>query len=146
MSFTKICGSLAGLCASIGHIPLEVGFPLVGLDESRVVLLDDWLFEESVLSYNVQLVWFEGKPVIIARPQNQYTGHLRHSGDESIFITTLAADLLKVSSGLLLGDVAMMKKRLLPFCFGATLVHPDRTIKPCSCCFAGLLFVPKTMY
>ena len=118
----------------------------MGLDESRVVLLDDWPFEESVLPDNVQLAWFEGRPVIVARPQNQYTGHLRHSGDKPIFITTLEADLLKVPSGLLPGDVAMLKKRLLPFCFRATLVHPDRTIKPCSCCFAGLLFAPMTMY
>ena len=117
----------------------------MGLDQSRVILLDDWRLEESVLSYNVQLLWFEGKPVIIARPQNQYTGHLRHSGDEPIFITTLEADLLKVPSGLLPGDVAMMKKRLWPFRFGATLVNSDGTIKLCGRCFAKLLWAPKAI-
>jgi len=120
-------------------------FLLVGLHESCLVLSDDWRFEESVLSKNVQLFWFEGKSVITARPQNQHTGHLQHSGEEPIFITTLEADLLKVPSCLLPGDVAMMKERLLPFRFGATLANPDRTIKLCSRCFAEFLFAPRAI-
>ena len=44
-------------------------------------VLDDWRFGDDILSHNVQLLWFEGKPVVIARPQNQYTGHLRYCGD-----------------------------------------------------------------
>ena len=102
-------------------------FLLVGLHESCVVLLDDWRFEGSVLSKNVQLFGFEGKSVITARPHNQHTGHLQHSGEEPIFITTLEADLLKVPFGLLPGDVAMMKERLLPCRLGATKANPDRT-------------------
>ena len=119
--------------------PVKSGFPLVGLDRCRVVLLDDWRFGEDILSYNVQLLWFEGKPIIIARPQNQSTGHLRYQDDAPIFITTLEANLDKVHKGLLPGDVAMMKKRLIVFRFVAKLENPDRTIRACARCFADFV-------
>jgi len=51
--------------------PPKNAFPLMGLESHRLVLLDDWRFNESILSFNVQLLWFEGKSIVIARPQNQ---------------------------------------------------------------------------
>ena len=65
----------------------------MGLERCRVVLLDDWRFNEDILSYNVQLLWFEGKPVVIAMPQNQRSGHIRYKADDPVFITTLQSDL-----------------------------------------------------
>ena len=73
--------------------PVKGSFPLVGLDRCRVVLLDDWRFNEDIVSYNVQLLWFEGKPVAIAMPQNQYSGHIRYIADDPVFITCLQSDL-----------------------------------------------------
>ena len=123
--------------------PVKGSFPLMGLEACRIALLDDWRFGEDILSYNVQLLWFEGKPIIIARPQNQCTGHLRYNGDEPIFISTLEANLMKVPRGLLPGDVAMMLKRLLVFRFSAKLRRPDRSIQDCGRCFAEFLFEGK---
>ena len=121
--------------------PVKSGFPLMGLESCRLALLDDWRFGEDILSYNVQLLWFEGKPVIIARPQNQCSGHLRYKGDDPIFISTLETNLLRVHKGLEHGDVAMMLKRLKIFRFSAKLENVDRTIPSCPKCFADLLFV-----
>ena len=38
--------------------PVKGSVPLVGLDRCRVVLLNDWRFNEDIVSYNVQLLWF----------------------------------------------------------------------------------------
>ena len=55
--------------------------------------MDDWRFNEDLIGYPLQLLWFEGKPIVIARPQNQFAGHLRYSKDDPVFITTLLSDL-----------------------------------------------------
>lgn len=102
-------------------------------------VLDDWRFGDDILSHNVQLLWFEGKPVVIARPQNQYTGHLRYCGDEPVFISTLEADLYRVRNGQLQGDIEMMLKRLKLFRFHAPLENPDTSIKACPQCFSRFL-------
>ena len=73
--------------------PVKGSFPLMGLEKCKVALLDDWRFNDDILSYNVQLLWFEGKPVVVAMPQNQRTGHIRYKGDDPIFITALQFDL-----------------------------------------------------
>lgn len=119
--------------------PTSASFPLLGLDAGRVVLLDDWRFNERILSYNMQLLWFEGKPIVIARPQNQFTGHLRYDKDAPIFISTLASDIVAIPDGLKRGDVEMMLKRLRIYQFQAVLVNPVE-IKACPRCFAAFLF------
>ena len=119
--------------------PVKSSFPLMGLEDCRVALLDDWRFGEDILPYNVQLLWFEGKPVVIARPQNQATGHLRYRSDDPIFISTLEASLEEVPKTLQPGDVAMMKKRLTVFRFVTKLQNPDKTIKACGRCFVDFL-------
>ena len=54
-----------------------------------VVLLDEWLFDESILSLPVQLLWLEGKPVPLPQPQNTGAiGHKLYNGSAPIFITT----------------------------------------------------------
>eukprot|EP00972_Heterocapsa_arctica_P104946 15466611-Heterocapsa_arctica.AAC.1 len=62
--------------------PPKNAFPLLGLPEARMALLDDWRFNEDIVSYSLQLLWFVGKDFVIARPQNQYGGHLRYSKDD----------------------------------------------------------------
>ena len=119
--------------------PPPGSFPLVGLERHRGVLLDDWRFNEDIVGYPLQLLWFEGKPIVIARPQNQFTGHLKYCKNDPIFITTLmsAVTMLK-GKKIEAGDVAMMLKRLRIFEFRHQLVAPQN-IKPCACCFANFL-------
>ena len=118
--------------------PPEGSFPLVGLEKARVALLEDWRFNEWVVSWTLQLLWFEGKPIVIARPQNHCKGHLRYSGDAPIFITTLKSDLDGLDGkGIAAGDLAMMKKRLKVFEFKH--VFPHREVAACARCFARFL-------
>ena len=125
--------------SGVFNTPPKGGFPLMGLESSRVVLLDDWRFNEDLVSYPLQLLWFEGKPIVIARPQNQFSGHLKYSGDAPVFISTLMADIHKVKGkNIEGGDVAMMVKRLRIFEFSQVLESPVK-VKPCARCFATLL-------
>ena len=118
--------------------PPPSGFPLLGMEKAKVVLLDDWRFNEDILSYNLQLLWFEGKPFVIARPQNSFSGHLRYKKDAPIFISTLEADLLSVKKQIQQGDVSMMLKRLTVFRFTSPLETVQK-IPACAGCFARFL-------
>ena len=75
--------------------PQPGSFPLLGLEEKQVVLLDEWRFDEKVMRMATQLLWYEGKPFPIARPQNQagQVGHILYQGTAPIFVTTKAGDL-----------------------------------------------------
>lgn len=118
--------------------PPAGGFPLLGMERARIALLDDWRFNEDIISYNLQLLWFEGKPFVIARPQNNFSSHLRYTKDAPIFISTLEADLLSVKRHIQQGDVSMMLKRLTVFKFTAVLTSPKK-IPPCARCFSRFL-------
>ena len=41
--------------------PPKNAFTLIGLPAARLVLLDDWRFNEDIVPYAVQLLWFEGQ-------------------------------------------------------------------------------------
>ena len=62
--------------------PSKGSFPLLGLEKARVVVLDDWRFNELIISYNLQLLWFEGRPIIVARPQNVSSRSIDGGGGE----------------------------------------------------------------
>jgi len=117
--------------------PSKSSFPLLGLDRCRLSILDDWRFGEDILSYNLQLLWFEGKPVMVACPQNHSSGHIKFERDDPIFISTLEADLYKERKNIASGDMAMMLKRLDVYKFKIPLVA--RPAPPCAACFASYL-------
>lgn len=119
--------------------PPKSAFPLMELNRARVVFLDDWRFNDDIVPYALQLLWFEGQSFTIARPQNQHAGHTRYEGDSPVFITTLESDITTLKRGLQSGDIEMMTKRLRIFQFHRKLVKPDRSISPCGVCFAKLV-------
>ena len=119
--------------------PSKGSFPLLGLERCRLALLDDWRFNEDLIAYPLQLLWFEGKPIVISRPQNQHSGHLRYASDDPIFISTLMADIHKIKGKKIEGgDIAMMLKRLKIFEFSAELTSPCKQ-EACGRCFAALV-------
>ena len=75
---------------NVQHTPQKGNFPLLGIEHKRIALLDEWRFDESVLSMPLQLLWFEGKTVLVTRPQNiqGVTGNILYRGSAPIFITT----------------------------------------------------------
>ena len=119
--------------------PPKSAFPLLGLEKARVVWLDDWRFNEDIVSWAVQLLWFEGAGFVIARPQNLFSGHLRYTKDDPIFITTLQADLHALKGKLKQGDVDMMVKRLKVFEFKHKVNIPSQVAKGCKSCFANFV-------
>ena len=124
---------------SVFTLTSKTGFPLMGLEACRLALLDDWRFNEDLIGYPLQLLWFEGKPIVIARPQNQHSGHLRYRNLDPIFITTLETDITKLRGKKLeSGDVEMMLRRLKIFRFHTELTSPVK-VQECGCCFAKLL-------
>ena len=104
-----------------------------------MVWLDDWRFNEDIVSWAVQLLWFEGASFVIARPQNLYSGHLRYVKDDPLFITTLQADLHALKGKLKQGDVDMMVKRLKVIEFKQKVTIPNHVAKGCCSCFARFL-------
>lgn len=119
--------------------PPKSAFPLMALGGARLALLDDWRFNDDIIPYNLQLLWFEGKQFQIARPQNQHSGHTFYDDDAPVFITTLESDIKQLKSGLQRGDVEMMTKRLHIFPFHEQLKDVDRTIPTCGTCFAKMI-------
>ena len=125
--------------------PEKGGFPLYGIQTKRVSVLDEWRFDETVLSMATQLVWFEGKPFVVSQPQNQgASGHLLYKGTAPIFITTKAknlnglvqaaqrAELLNEES-----EATMLLRRLDMYQFTQRLpIPPGRKVPNCACCFA----------
>ena len=122
-------------------------FPLLGLEGKKAVLLDEWGFAASALPLAVQLLWFEGKPVPLARPQGEYIGHLLYKGTAPIFITTpakrferLEADALAAVQSGGSSEASMVLRRLKVHKFTRQVPKPPAQLKACACCFARFVF------
>ena len=125
-------------------------FPLLGLETKKVVLLDEWSFmADHGLSLNTQLLWMEGKPLPILRPQNSacYHGHLLYKGTAPVLITCkdqemgpiVTAAELAVRSGTPT-DATMVLRRMRRYHLTVPLPVPDGTHVPeCGSCFAALI-------
>ena len=75
-------------------------FPLVDLAGKKVVLLDDWRFSQSILSYATQCLWYDGSAMSIVWPQNQpgVSGHYLYQGTAPILATTKARGIAALHS------------------------------------------------
>ena len=132
----------------VEHVQLRPSggqFPLMGLEGKRVALLDEWRFEESSLPIPLQLLWLEGKPVPINRPQNQagYSGHALYRGSAPIFITAPEDGLdglASMGANEPRGEATMLLRRLRVFTFTRRMPPPQPPrIVPCPRCFALLV-------
>ena len=56
----------------------------------RVVLLDEWRFSSDAIPLATPLLWYDGRPFVVTRPQNRVgiKGHLLYRGTAPIFVTT----------------------------------------------------------
>ena len=128
--------------------PEKGGFPLLGLQLKRVALLDEWRFDSTVLSLATQLLWFEGKPLLLSQPQNQgAAGHLIYAGTAPLFITTKEqyldglvkeARAAEAEGGVC--EASMLLRRLVLFNFRVKLPIPAGIKVPdCAACFAQVV-------
>ena len=110
----------------------------------RIAVLDEWRFDQTVLRLATRFLWFEGKPVVVNRPQNPgAVGHLLYTGTAPIFITTkqqyfddLVAEArhAEVTDGQ--SEATMLLRRLELFLLAHKLPAPPAWIRDCPCCFA----------
>ena len=116
----------------------------MGLETKRVAVLDEWHFDPDVLPLATQLLWFEGKPVPIAMPQNVagQSGHLEYTGDAPIFITAPAEVLSAMAAsagGPHSGQCTMLLRRLKVFHFTVPIPEPREALVPCTSCFSAFV-------
>ena len=132
----------------VEHVQLRPGrgqFPLLGFEAERVSFLDEWRFEETSLSILLQLLWLEGKPVPVNRPQNQagYSGHALYRGTAPMFMTAPEDGLdglASMGATKPRGEASMLLRRLRVFTFTKVMpAPPPPRIVPCPRCFALLV-------
>ena len=133
---------LKGLAAVVGpeHVfwsPTHPNFPLHGLEDTKIALLDEFRFMTSVVPIATQHLWFDGSPLPIAKPQTGLgsASHITHHGCAPVFITTSQAELDEPAEAED-GDATMVLRRLQVFSFTERLFSPGGTIPKCGRCFA----------
>ena len=115
--------------------PSPSAFPLLELSKSRVAIWDDWRFDATIIPIASQLQLFEGLPMTVNRPQNQFSGHEIWRGDSPFFLTGRLDDLMMVKPGVSCTDLTMLRKRLKVFEFKRRkpiLTSPSRDVPPAS--------------
>ena len=129
-------------------MPQPGNFSLLGLEKKRVAILDKWDFDKDALPLSTQLLWFEGKPFPITRPQNKdYTGHLLYQGIAPISITCKEAKLgpIMCTAKACVQPhsacaEAMLLRRMRIYSLSVHLSIPvGRKVRECLCCFARLV-------
>ena len=137
----------------VSHVfltPHQKNFPLMGLPGKKVAFLDEWRFNDAIVSYPEQMQWFEGSQLTIGRPQNipGSSGHVTYAGAAPIFVTTKLADLQRLDElaqdDLQTGlpkdaDASMMRRRLRVYKFDTKIPKPAGTCSHCGSCFAKLV-------
>ena len=135
--------------------PVPGNFPLVDLPGKKVVFLDEWRFDESILPFATQCLWYDGSSVPVARPHNDAggPGHKDYKGTAPIFVTTKRADLLQLEAWALDrpdsgtpwdANASMLSRRLKVYHFQKRVPKPPRNLKTCARCFAELLLPSST--
>ena len=135
--------------------PVPGNFPMVELPGKKVVFLDEWRFDQALLSFATQCLWYDGSSVPVARPQNDAggPGHKDYRGSAPIFVTTKRADLLDLEAWALDrpdsgtpwdANASMLCRRLKVYPFKHRVPKPPTKLKTCGRCFAELLLTPSS--
>lgn len=130
--------------------PEPGSFPLVDLPSKKVAFLDDWRFDDSVLSYATQCLWYDGSNVTVQRPQNDpaLKGHVTYKGSAPIFATTKLPDLKNLEWNASIdpatgsaydADASMVLRRLKVYEFTERIPKPKQQLVHCESCFANLV-------
>ena len=103
----------------------------------------------EALGVQLQLLWFEGKPVPVPRPQgrSEYSGHLLYRGSAPIFVTTgldhieeMELDVARAAVEGKRSDESMLLRRLRVYRYRVRVPMPPSHIPRCARCFAEFLF------
>ena len=135
--------------AYVQPTPQPGSFPLLGLETKRIALLDEWEFDNAVIAFSTQLLWFEGETFPITRPQNnkQDIGHLLYQGKAPLFITCKWSKLGPIAerakaaaaSGHPSQDTMMLRRLGLYWLSQPLTIPPGVAIPECPHCFGQML-------
>lgn len=124
-------------------------FPMMDLPSKKAVILNEWKFNNALISLGAQLLWFEGKAVPITKPQNDRetgSGHCLYRGSAPIFITspleTLQPLIDQAEADRQNGrpsQLTMLMRRLHIYHFRMPCQPPRRQLDPCPSCFANFV-------
>jgi hypothetical protein len=131
-------------------VPAKGNFPLLGVERSKVIFLDEYRFNQSVLPFAVQCLLFDGSGVPVVQPQNQSgtQGHITYHGTSPIFLTGKLADIQRLEAQAAIdpttgaplnADASMMYRRLKIYRYHTKVQKPPRKVKYCARCFAHLV-------
>jgi hypothetical protein len=135
--------------------PVPGNFPMVDLLGKKVAFLDEWRFDQSIISFACQCMWYDGSTVPIARPQNVpgAAGHKDYTGSAPIFVTTKRDDLLQLEAWSANrpdtgtpwdANASMLFRRLKVYHYTTRIPKPPKNLKTCARCFAELLLSTST--
>lgn len=127
--------------------PQPGSFPLLDIETKRIALLDEWTFNETTVPLSTQLLWFEGKPFPVSRPQNNCAGHLLYAGTAPVFVTCKQKDLAPIMEKAQIAmatdqasEYTMLRRRLQVFGFCQKMpAQPGIHIPECGACFARMI-------
>ena len=125
-------------------------FPLLDLMTAKVAFLDEFRFDEAVLSWASQCLLFDGSPVPVGTPKNVpgMVGNMLYKGTAPVFITTKMADLEwmqkyaeinPVTGSPWDAEASMICRRLKVYRFATRVAKPRKQITCCRRCFCQLL-------
>jgi hypothetical protein len=151
---------LTPLAAVLGDEYVQEGlasgnFPMLGLENKKVVILNEWRFNNATLPMSMQLLWLEGKAVPLARPQNSdaFCGHCKYKGSAPIFITMplkrlepLMAEANTAMTQGLPSELTMLMRRLRVYKFTRAAPKPPTQLPPCASCFAQFVIEGDAMW
>ena len=129
--------------------PAKGTFPLLGIEDKKIALLDEWRFQPSVLPLGTQLLWMEGKPVPVPRPQGQngVYGHGLYTGSAPIFVTTPLNRIVQMEKQVAeaeangeSSEMSMILRRIRVYRFSHPINKPVDQIPQCPSCFASFLY------
>ena len=130
--------------------PEKGNFPLVDLPGKKVVFLDEWHFNDAIVSTATQCPWYDGSVAPINTPQNTpgSSGHHQYHGSAPIFVTSkmdaieglraLAEDDPRTGKPRD-ADASMLLRRLKIYTFRERIPPPPPGIKYCRHCFASAI-------
>ena len=111
---------------------------------TKTALLDELALGGEPAPLATQLLWLEGNPAPMCRPQSQrgIAGHGEYKGSAPFSITCAKQHLVQLGMGRVQpdGEGSMMLRRVQIFSFHTRIAPPPLPrIPPCPCCFMKLL-------
>ena len=134
----------------IFNTPEKSNFPLMDLPKAKVALLEEYPWNDDLVSWSAMNLWFEGAALPIGQPQNVpgMTGNMEYKGTAPVFMTCKLSSLewlkwysmINPSTGAPWDtNASMVSRRLKVYKFCHRVDKPREQLKFCPHCFANLV-------